>query len=234
MPVRTIGQGSSGSVMAGAGSAAGAETFPAAPAPACAVEPPKPKVPRERAMEAARAVCQRLAPACERLIVAGSLRRGKMEVGDVEIVFIPKLVTMPDPDDLLRERNVTVNQVDEALAAMERQGLLERRKNVNGSETFGPLNKLMRHVATGVPVDLFTANADNWWNYLVCRTGPAESNTRIAMRAQDMGWRWNPYGPGFSRGGGPLGGEREERRMGSEREVFEFVGMEYLEPWRRK
>jgi DNA polymerase/3'-5' exonuclease PolX len=91
----------------------------------------------------------------------------------------------------------------------------------------------MRHVASGIPVDLFATTEACWHNYLVCRTGPAESNIRIAAAAKARGWKWNPYGEGFSRGG-PLAGPEEARALRSEREVFEFVGLPYTEPEERR
>lgn len=166
-----------------------------------------------------------LEPACLRILVVGSLRRRRPAVGDLELLYIPRLEARPDPGDLFG-RPVWVNQADEVIARLEAAGTLERRRNVKGSEMFGEKNKLMRHRETGLPVDLFTATADNWANYLVCRTGPAESNTRIAMAAQARGWEWNPYGPGFSRG-------MEVVAMPTEQRVFEFVGLPYREPSER-
>jgi DNA polymerase (family 10) len=168
-------------------------------------------------------LCAVLGPACERIIVAGSLRRRKETVGDVEILYIGKTEVRADPADMFA--SITVNLADEVIAGLERAGVLERRKNVNGSEMYGPKNKLMRHCATGMPVDLFAATAENWWNYLVCRTGPADSNTRICMAAQERGWKWNPYGSGFTNSG-----SGEARAMGSEAEVFAFVGLPYMKP----
>jgi len=83
----------------------------------------------------------------------------------------------------------------------------------------------MVHVPTGVPVDLFSATPAIWFNYLVCRTGPAESNLAIAQAAQALGWRWNPYGSGFCN---LTTGDCHS--VASEREVFEFVGLPYREP----
>ena len=37
--------------------------------------------------------------------------------------------------------------------------------------------------ASGIPVDFFATTEEAWFNYLVCRTGPAELNTRIASAA---------------------------------------------------
>ena len=53
----------------------------------------KTKYPRAEALNVAKQMCVSLADITDRLIVAGSLRRRKAEVGDVEILYIPKLVT---------------------------------------------------------------------------------------------------------------------------------------------
>lgn len=191
----------------------------------------KTRYPTAAAIAAARPIVNALRPASDRIIVAGSLRRRKQEVGDIEILYIPKIEQdQPVPGDLFARK--TLNLADEAIAVMEKSGLLARRKTVNGTETFGPKNKLMLHVESGIPVDLFSATAENWWNYLVCRTGPAESNTRIATLAQQRGWKWNPYGPGFTRGGA-LAGPHDEYEVTSEEAVFQFVGLPYNEPWER-
>lgn len=186
----------------------------------------KTKFPRAAALAVAKELCAALRPVTERLIVAGSLRRGKAEVGDVEILFVPKVVEVADG---LFDRKVE-SLADGALDALLRQGVLARRKNVKGSEMWGAQNKLAVHVGSGIPVDLFAATEANWWNYLVCRTGPGESNIAIASAAKDMGWKWHPYGSGFSR---QVGLATEERVVGSEREVFEFVGLPFKEPVER-
>jgi DNA polymerase/3'-5' exonuclease PolX len=174
------------------------------------------------AYRVAAVVAQELRPACSRVQIAGSLRRHKPDVGDVEILYIPTMDIEPDPEDLFANR--TVSLADGRIEGLIRAGVLEKRKNVNGSEIFGEKNKLMRHIGTGIPVDLFAATEENWFNYLVCRTGPLESNIRICEAAQSKGWKWNPYGVGFSNTDG------ETRRMESEVAVFAFVGLPYHEP----
>jgi DNA polymerase/3'-5' exonuclease PolX len=111
---------------------------------------------------------------------------------------------------------------------METIGILSRRLNSKGAETFGPLNKLMRHVASGIPVDLFAATPENWFNYLVCRTGPAELNARIAGEAKRIGWKWHPYGSGFT-----ALDNGQESLVECERDVFDFVGLPYFAPEQR-
>ncbi|MGN6555627.1 MAG: hypothetical protein ACTHLW_18115 [Verrucomicrobiota bacterium] len=183
------------------------------------------RFPNAVGMKVAAELCAALKLTCEKLVVAGSLRRRKATIGDVEILYISKCEVRQDPDDMFSK--ITVKLADEVIASLEKSGVLERRKNVNGSEMYGPKNKLMRHKETGLPVDLFAATPENWFNYLVCRTGPADSNTRICMAAQARGWKWNPYGVGFSRGD-------EIQAVASEEEVFAFVGLPFEKPEGRR
>jgi DNA polymerase/3'-5' exonuclease PolX len=167
-----------------------------------------------------------LSVACLRIVTAGSIRRAKPDVGDIELLYIPRVEPAKNPADFFGAMDI--NLADHAIADLESRHLLARRLNARGHTTFGPSNKLMVHVPSGIPVDLFTARRENWFNLLVCRTGPAESNMRIAQAAIGRGWRWNPYGPGFTRPGG------EEHPCTSEEDVFNFVGLRYLEPQARR
>lgn len=180
----------------------------------------KTKFPRQTGLRVARDLTVYLAPHCERIIVAGSLRRLKREVGDVEIVFIPRYVQ--ERDGLFDVRQVS--QADRALQRLLDEAVITKRRNSLGSEIWGEKNKLARHTATGMPVDFFSATAETWCNYLVCRTGSAETNTRICMAAQRKGWKWHPYGSGFTDERGRL------VRVESEADVFRLAGLEYLGP----
>jgi len=192
---------------------------------------PKQRWPRGTAMAVACEIVDLLRPACAAVMVAGSLRRGKSDVGDVEILFIPLLTSLPDPGDFFAIREA--NCAEMVIREMLESGILTKRLSVDGRESWGEKNKLARHVATGMPVDLFAATHENWCNYLVCRTGPAESNMRIAQSAQQMGWKWNPYGPGFSRGGHD-DVDFETYKVTSEEDVFRFVGLPYDKPEDRR
>ncbi len=186
-----------------------------------------PRFPRATAIAAAKEIVAALEPACSELIVAGSLRRRKQDVGDIEVVFIPRTITMPDPEDLLRAPK-DFCAADIQINAMIAAGVLAKRPNKNGAFTWGPQNKLAIHVPSGIPVDLFAGNPANWWCLLVCRTGSAENNKAICDAAIQRGWKWNPYSAGFSDREGRL-----VRRVTSERDVFHAVGLPYKEPWER-
>jgi len=183
------------------------------------IAPVKPRYPRLLALDVAREIIDALAPACSRICFAGSLRREKADVGDIEILYIPATSW---PREL-------VNLADNTIARLEKDGILERRLNVKGRETFGRLNKLMRHIASGIPVDLFAASFDNWFNRLVCLTGPKELNQRICREALRIGWGWNPAGVGFT-----AKDSGQVARMESEEDVFDFVGIPFCEPKDRR
>ena len=183
----------------------------------------KVKYPRADAIKVAKELCDALRPVTDRLIVAGSLRRRKQMVGDVEILFVPKFV--PRRVDFFSTENVSL--ANEVLNDLLGRQILRHRPNVNGSEIWGEKNKLAVHVASGIPVDLFAATDSNWWNYLVCRTGSLEHNVKVAAAAQARGWRWNPYAAGFTDEQGNL------VRVTCEKDVFTYVGLPFLMPWQR-
>lgn len=197
-----------------------AEPTQSVPGPASA----KRRWPRDVALDVARELLDRLKPHCDRLVVAGSLRRRKPDVGDVEILYIPCLCERrADLFSTLHE-----SLADEEIHRMLGDGTLAMRPSKTGVTSWGEWNKLAVH-RSGVPVDLFRTRLDSWWNYLVCRTGPAASNARIAMEAQRRGYKWNPYGSGFTHlNSGTL------IPMPSEEAVFAFVGLPFVQPWERQ
>ncbi len=183
----------------------------------------KQKYPRAEALKAARHLCLLLADACTRLICAGSLRRNKQMVADVEILYIP--IFQEERDGLFGSKSV--NCADRIINQFLAEGILTKRTNVNGSTMWGPSNKLALYTPNGVPVDLFQATESNWFNYLVCRTGGKDNNIAICNAAQAKGWKWNPYGPGFTDANG------NQIPVSSEQEVFTHAGLPYKEPWER-
>jgi len=186
----------------------------------------KVKYPAEDAKAVARELCSALKVCTDRLIVAGSLRRRRSTVGDVEILFVPTMGTAAQPGQLFAEPNVNLAEIRISRLLAER--VLKYRPTATGANVYGPKNKLLVHVASGIPVDLFTATERNWFNYLVCRTGGKDNNMRLAARAQEMGYKWHPYGAGLSRNS-----DGTVIPIASEQHLFEFLRIPYLEPWER-
>lgn len=185
------------------------------------------KFPAEIARSVADALAPRLRPYCSRLEICGSLRRKKPEVSDVEIVYVSRFHARPEPGALFG--TVEVALADEVIQRLVQASAIEKRLNVNGQPTWGPQNKLSLHRGSGVPVDFFATTERAWFNYLVCRTGPAELNARIASLARQRGLQWHPYGEGFTQ----LDDQTDWLTMTSEQQVFETVGLAYLKPEER-
>lgn len=185
----------------------------------------RPSWPLVEGRAVAEEIVSLLSPYCERITIAGSIRRQKPRVRDIEILYIPKEKRVLDCRELFRDP-MLVEWTEEKLFDLEKTGVLQARKNKLGRKTLGDSIKLYVHVRSGIPVDLFATNSDSWWNYLVCRTGPAESNIRIASAAKRKGGHWRPYTAGFELDGGIV-------PIRSEKEVFDFVGLPYLPPEQR-
>lgn len=169
--------------------------------------------------------------------VAGSLRRKKPEVGDIEIVYISAFGEVPD-GLFTRDGNL----FDAALEGLITNGVLAMRRNVNGGTAWGPSNKLAVHVASGIPIDFFSTTVPDFWSYLVCRTGSHENNIRIATAAHERGLKWLPTRGGMQVLNTALAGHALNRRdlhtgqvlrVMSEQDVYAFAGLPYLEPQAR-
>lgn len=183
----------------------------------------KSKFPRAAAIEVARQVVEWIRPVCEPgyLKVAGSLRRGKRAVGDIEIVYVPLIEA--EADGLFDKRNFC--PLDRLLEQLIVDGKLKKRLNSKGAETWGEKNKLAVEPKSGIPVDFFATKKGFFWNYLVCRTGGERTNIRIAKAARAKGLMWHPYHGGFT---DRTSGEILQCR--SEEDVFAIAGLNYLAP----
>ena len=168
-------------------------------------------------LEKARAIAEQikavLESSCERIVIAGSIRRQKPDVGDIELLVIPKYV---DGVDMLDAKIKTMIYFD----------MLGYRLNKLGRKVYGPKNKLLVHVPSGVGVDVFSTTPECWTVALVVRTGGKVTNQRIATAAIRKGWQFHAYGRGFTTPDGEI-------VCHSEHDIFKAVGLPYKEPWER-
>lgn len=188
----------------------------------------KTKFPRADALKVAEEICVQLEDVCERLIVAGSLRCGAQEVGDVEILFIPIWVPSPAVDFFSPPKfeSLAENRISKFVSD---NILVHRQKHsVAGDAGWGPKNKLAVHVASGIPVDLFETTIENWWVSLVIRTGPKDFNLKLTTGAQRQGKTLNAYGCGVTDKHGIV------TAATSEQHVCQLCGVPYAEPMERR
>jgi len=102
---------------------------------------------------------------------------------------------------------------------------LAMRLNKRGSRTYGPKNKLMVHLPSGMAVDIFSSTEENWGMALFVRTGPKEWNIRAMSRLRELGMQGHAYG-GISRSDSELNCPDEET-------VFRYLGWSYVPPEER-
>ena len=187
--------------------------------------------PREHAQATAETIAELLAPYTTRIEIAGSLRRQRPTVGDIEVLAIPKVEI---ERDMFGEKVGERDLLHEHAKHLIHDGLWAMRPNKKGHFTFGPSNKLLVHNDSGIPVDLFTTTAPNWGMAMVVRTGPADWNIRMMAAFRMNGMRGHAYG-GVTKLGpyGQEGSGRVEVDCPDEKTVFELLGWRYKEPWER-
>lgn len=183
------------------------------------------KWPGEVAAFHARTLMELLRPACHRIEIVGSLRRQKLYVGDIELLFIEKFEKRKT--GLFDEDAAQINLVDKILDEWLASGLISKRPNKAGMLAWGEKNKLAVHSLSGIPLDLFSTTADNWAVSLVIRTGSKETNLRLTSSAIARGGHLNAYGCGVTWKDGT------STPAISEEDVFKMCGVPYIEPHAR-
>jgi len=156
-----------------------------------------------KALEIAEKTKALLAPHCERIEIAGSIRRKKPDVGDIEIVATPK------PYD--------VGLFESGIATVVKQW-----EKVKGEL---PCKYTQRILPEGIKLDLFFAEPDNWGNIFAMRTGSAEYSHEILAK----GWRY----AGYKSEGGYLFRDGERIAIREEEDLFKLLGITFVEPEQR-
>lgn len=157
----------------------------------------------EQAVEIAERVKRQLEPHCDRIEIAGSIRRRKPEVGDIEIVAIPKVYD--------------VGLFESGIAT-----IVNRWPKVRGEL---PCRYTQRMLPDGIALDLFFARPENWGLIYAIRTGSAEYSHQVLAR----GWVKN----GYHSLDGMLCTNAHKIPVLEERDLFRLAGVAWVEPWER-
>ena len=171
---------------------------------------PDERIPARLARNWGDLIVQQLTPLCERVELAGSLRRGKELVGDIDLVLLPR--------------------------PCHAEACRMRIKQATTVEKDGQQNLIVR-LSNGVQVDVFFARQPetdllgnetpgNFGSLLLCRTGSKEHNIFVAERAKRRGWHWDPYQGLFN--------EAQKLVATGEREILEALDLGWIEPSRRE
>lgn len=138
-------------------------------------------IPLEKADRIAKEVLELLDPHFELVSVAGSVRRRKAFVNDIDLVAIPGMMA---PRAVISLLPVKIIRNGPKLATFEFQG---------------------------IKFDIYYATPETWGTLLLIRTGPKESNIRLCTIAKNRGWKLRANGEGlFDSGGTRIAGDTEE------------------------
>ena len=176
-------------------------------------------MPLAEARKIADEIVAAIRPFCVRAEVAGSVRRRKEVVGDVEIVAIP-------------------SDFDGLTAALSKFGQ-HIKPGVPDVIPWQPKKNakyLRLRLSQGINLDVFCANVDNWGPLFVMRTGSGTGPN---------GSPWGGFVPQvFKRwkkvsGGGrmtdcmPTTVDGVQLACAEETDFFELLGLEWVDPWDR-
>jgi len=164
------------------------------------------KYPYEYALKIAKELVQLLKPHCERIEIAGSIRRKKAEVGDIELVVISK--------------PYLVGLFENGLAS-----IVNKWVKVKGDLDYIKCKYTQRILPSGIKLDLFFANKDNWGYVYAVRTGSADFSHQILAKS------W--VRAGFKGKEGMLVRNGKEYPAREEEDFFRMIGVAYVPPEER-
>ena len=136
----------------------------------------------EKAKKIADEIVSRLRPYCDAIAIAGSIRRKRPWVNDIDVVLIPN------------------NQGQIIFQLMQMGGLFKLAGK-----------KLLRYQMPEITVDIYLATSDTWATLLLIRTGSKAHNIRLAKLARARGLKLHADGTGLTRNGDRIAGDNEAR-----------------------
>lgn len=151
---------------------------------------------------------QLLQPYCERIEVAGSIRREKPEVKDIELICIPKLVQTSE--DMFQPTYGRMPQFVQLVNSWTR---------VKGDPQEGKY--CARDLPEGIRLDLFICTRENWGYQLALRTGPAMFSKGMVNKLREFGYGCREGNVYYKDSLHPV----EE-----EKEIFRMLRREYVPP----
>ena len=144
-----------------------------------------------------------LAPVCERVEVAGSIRRCKPVPRDIDLVLIPA-----------------------------NQGQLYYRLQELGQVKAGGQKLLRVLLKEDVQLDVYVATPETWATLLLIRTGSTRHNIKLCKRAQNGGMKLHADGTGLFRLE-DCQGKESRVAGDTEESIFKALDLAYVPPENR-
>lgn len=143
------------------------------------------RIPLARAEVLAEEVVDLLDASCERIEIAGSIRRRRPDVGDIELVVVPRVEQ--EASGLFDDIVEPVDRLEERVAQLRLTDVLTLRDveinradgSIEHGQRNGPSYKALAW--RGFPVDLFIVREPDvtWGVIFALRTGPGDWNRRL-------------------------------------------------------
>lgn len=140
----------------------------------------RPRIPRAEAEAVATMLVAKLAPFCERIEVAGSIRRRMHTVKDIEIVAIPRTETIQV--GLFGEEGEPISLLKQKLDSLVADGVIEKRTDDDGKQRWGEKHQraLYRDGKLEVGIDVFAVMPPAQWGVIFAiRTGNYEFSRNL-------------------------------------------------------
>lgn len=113
-------------------------------------------------------VVEELKPYCDKIQVAGSIRRKKPFVRDIDLIAIPS-----------------------------NQGQFYQKLQSLGKVKLGGQKLIRVDLPEGISADVYIASPATWYTLLLIRTGSKEHNVKLCSRAKRMGMKLHADGSGL-------------------------------------
>jgi DNA polymerase (family 10) len=172
------------------------------------------KLPLNRAEMIAEMIKGELTPFCSAIAVAGSIRRKRPSVGDIDLVCLAK-------DEL--QEHITRKRIMRSNPYVMEEG--DQSVKVVLTMRDGPV-QLDVWFAKHPTQDLFGPIPGTWGTVLMCRTGSMAHNIKIASLARARSWHWNPHRGLFDQNEKWVAGETEES-------IYEALEIRPMQPEER-
>jgi DNA polymerase (family X) len=157
----------------------------------------------ERTAEQVIEYIQQLGKQIDLITPAGSLRRGKETIGDLDFIVTPAGKSSQKKIDAICEHILKLPPIEQVLAHGE--------------------NKVSFRLPNGMQVDVRVIPAESYGAALLYFTGSKEHNVALRGRANSMGYTLNEYALTTLKGGKFVAGRSEE-------EIYSKLKLPYIEP----